>query len=164
MALSDSCFEFLESFGEAARKLAEEAYRYSAPDNPLHYGEKIDAIRRACISVMDAPSDPEAGARLLCLAVSVIQYHDTPPGTLTAEERGAAMMELVRLLRSDLNIEEASSMWSTVGKIVNETPLTEQATKRLAALLPRLGKATHDAAIKIITDIGSATARKMLGL
>ncbi len=55
-------------------------------------------------------------------------------------------------------------MWSTVGKIVNETPLTEQATKRLAALLPRLGKATHDAAIKINTDIGSATAKKMLGL
>ena len=74
------------------------------------------------------------------------------------------MMELVRLLRSDLNIEEASSISSTVGNIVNETPLTEQATKRLAALLPRLGKATYDAAIKIITDIGSATAKKMLGL
>ncbi len=35
----------------AARKLAEEVHRYSAPDRPLRYGEEIDALRRACMQV-----------------------------------------------------------------------------------------------------------------
>jgi hypothetical protein len=32
MGLSDSCFEFLQDFGDAARKLAEDAHLYSSPD------------------------------------------------------------------------------------------------------------------------------------
>ena len=81
MALSDACFDFLEAVGGAARKLADEAHWYSAPDNPLRYGEEIDALRRACMVVAEAPYDPEAGVRLLRLAASVMRHHDTPPGT-----------------------------------------------------------------------------------
>ena len=35
---------------------------------------------------------------------------------------------------------------------------------RIAIILKRLGSSTYDVAIKIITDIGSATGKKMLGL
>ena len=164
MALSDSCFEFLEAFGTAARKLDEEIHWYSAPENPLRYGEEIDAMRRACMVVAEAPHDPEAGARLLRLVASVMRYHDAPPGAPAKTEREAAMMELVRLLRSNLGTEDASTVSLTVEHITGETPFTAQAARRLAVLLPKLGKATYDAAIKIITDIGSATAKKMLGL
>lgn len=164
MALSDACFEFLDAFGEAARKLAEEVHWYSAPDNPLRYGEEIDALRRACVAVAETPYDPEAGVRLLRLAASVMRHHDTPPGAPAAAEREAEMMELVRLLRSNLNDEDGSAVPSMVEHITRETPFTAPAAQRLAGLLPKLGKAAYDAAVKIITDIGSATAKKMLGL
>ena len=74
------------------------------------------------------------------------------------------MTELVRLLRSNLGAEDASDVSSTVEHITRETPFTAQAARRLSVLLPKLGRATYDAAVKIITDIGSATAKKMLGL
>lgn len=164
MALSDVCFDFLEEVGGAARKLADEAHWYSAPDNPLRYGEEINAPRRACMVVAEAPYNPEAGVRLLRLAASVMRHHDTPPGTLSAAERKAEMMELVRLLRSNLSAEDASAAPSTVEHITTESPFTAQAAQRLAGLLPKMGKAAYDAAIKVITDIGSTTAKKMLGL
>jgi hypothetical protein len=164
MTLSDSCFEFLETFGKAARGLAEEVHWYAAPGNPLRYGEEIDALRRACAAVAEMPYDPEAGARLLRLATSVMRYHDTPPGAPAMAERQAEMTELVRLLRSNLDAEDASAVPSTVEHITEETPFTAQAATRLAGLLPKLGKPAYEAAIKIITDIGSATAKKMLGL
>ncbi len=73
MALSDSCFDFLEAVSEAARKLADEAHWYSAPDNPLWYGEEIDAVRRTCMAVVETSYDPETGMRLLRLAASVMR-------------------------------------------------------------------------------------------
>ncbi len=164
MALSDSCFEFLEAVGKAGRKLADEAHHYSAPDNPLQYGEEIDTLRRACMAMAETPYDPEAGASLLRLAASVMRHHDTPPGAPSAPDREAETMELVRLLRSNLGTEDASAASSTVEHIARETPFTAQAARRLASLLPKLGKAAYDTAIKIISDIGSATAKKMLGL
>lgn len=164
MALSDACFEFLGAVSKAAHELADAAHWYSAPDNPLRYGEEIDALRRACMAMAEAPYDPEAGVRLLRLAASIMRYHDTPPGILSKPEREAEMMKLVALLRSNLGAEDASAASSTVEHITSETLFTAQATQHLAGLLPKLGKAAYETAIKIITDIGSATAKKMLGL
>jgi hypothetical protein len=48
--------------------------------------------------------------------------------------------------------------------VVVETKFTPQATERLKTMLPKLGKSAYDIAIKIISDIGSATAKKLLGL
>lgn len=164
MALSDACSDFLEAFGKAAHELAEGVHWYSAPDSPLRYGEEIDALRRACVAVSETPYDPEADAHLLRLVVSMMRYHDTPPGAPAATEREAEMMELVRLFQSNLSAADASTIPSTVEHATRETPFTAQAAKRLADLLPKLGKVAYDAAIKIITDLGSATAKKMLGL
>ncbi len=164
MALSDSCFEFLEAFGVAAHKLAEEVHWYSAPDNPLRYGEEIDAMRRACLAVAEVPYDPEAAGRLLRLATSVMRHHDTHSGMAAAAERESAMMELVRLLRSNLEPEDASAVSAIVKPIAQEAPFTAQAAGRLTGLLSKLDKTAYDAAIKIITDIGSAAAKMTLGL
>jgi hypothetical protein len=46
MALSDSCFEFLDAVAAAASALAKDVHHYAAPDNPLRYGSEIDALRR----------------------------------------------------------------------------------------------------------------------
>lgn len=164
MALSDACFEFLDAVSKAAHELADAAHYYSALDNSLRYGEEIDTLRRACIAVTDAPYSPEAGVRLLRLAASIMRYHDTPPGNLSEQEREAEMMKLVGLLRSNLGDKDASAVPSMVEHITRETPFTVRAAQRLADLLPKLGKVAYDAAIKIITDIGSATAKRLLGL
>jgi hypothetical protein len=48
--------------------------------------------------------------------------------------------------------------------VVAETRFTPQAAERLKAMLSKLGKSAYEIAIKIISDIGSATVKKMLGL
>ncbi|HEY0526045.1 MAG TPA: DUF2321 domain-containing protein [Stellaceae bacterium] len=164
MALSDSCFDFLEAVRAAARTLSDEIHRYSAPEYPVRYGDEIDALRRACAGVADAPYDPEAGARLIRLAASVMLYHDTPPGVPVEAERRDEMKALIHLLEADLDHEEAEAVPSIVQNIVQESRVTEAAAARLKLMLPRLGKVTYEAAIKILTDIASATAKKMLGL
>lgn len=40
----------------------------------------------------------------------------------------------------------------------------EKAASRIAVILKRLSSSTFDVAVKFITDIGSATVKKMLGL
>src|SRR4051812_48948056 len=87
--LSDSCSEFLTTFGEAARKLATETHWYADPDSPFRYGQEIDALRRACVDVADDPQNVEAGASLLRLALLVMRFHDTPLGRpkLTGKSR-----------------------------------------------------------------------------
>ena len=79
MALSDSCFEFMQATADAADALAAAVHHYAAPDHPISYGLEIDALRRACAAVKESPFDPEAGAELLRLAASVMTFHDTPP-------------------------------------------------------------------------------------
>ena len=61
MALSDSCFEFLDAVTIAASALAKDVHHYSSPDNPISHGAEIDALRRACSAVAEAPYDPDAG-------------------------------------------------------------------------------------------------------
>jgi hypothetical protein len=47
---------------------------------------------------------------------------------------------------------------------VTDTPQASRAAMRLQTILAKLGKATYDVAIKVITDIASETAKKVLGL
>src|ERR1700730_14107137 len=79
VALSDSCFEFLEAVRTAARKLSVEIEDYPLP--PYAYDEELRALRRASNDVVDAPWSAEAGSRLLQLAAAVMTYHDTVPET-----------------------------------------------------------------------------------
>ena len=163
MALSDSCFEFLQAFGKAAETLAREAHYYSDPTYPLRYGKEVDALRRAAALTSESPYDPEAGARLLRLATSVMQYLDTPPGE-EANQRQAEMRQLITILQSELDPEEAAAVPAVIQHVVAETPYTEGAVGRLKQMLGRLGATSYEVAVKVITDIASATAKKMLGL
>jgi hypothetical protein len=55
LALSDSCFEFMQATADAAEALASAVHHYSAPDYPIPYGVEIDALRRACAAVKESP-------------------------------------------------------------------------------------------------------------
>ena len=65
--LSDACSTFLDEFERAAQKLVEAVHWYSSPDFGHVYGEEIDALRRACERVKEAPFDDEARIELLRL-------------------------------------------------------------------------------------------------
>ena len=164
MALSDACFEFLETVASAADELARGVHHYSDPEYPVRYGAEIDALRRACAGVKEAPYDPEAGARLIRLAASVMAFLDAVPDTEQARMRMAATTQLIRILESELKGDEALAVSALIRNVVVDTSYTKKASERLKTILAKLGKPTYETAIKIISDIGSATAKKMLGL
>jgi hypothetical protein len=163
MALSDACYEFLGSVGTAARELAVAVEAYANP--VFDYGEgEIPALRRACLAAADAPWNAEAGAELLRLAAAVLAYHDAMPGAPGEAERRAEMARLIAMLRAGLDAADAEGVEEVVHNIARETPFTEGAAVKLKGMLPKLGKATYDIAVKVITDIASETAKKILGI
>ncbi len=107
MALSDTCFEFLEAVADAARKLADGARHYSSPDYPLRYGAEAHALRRLSIKAVDLQDDPEAVARLIRLAASVMHRQDTSPDSPELPERQREMDALVRLVLAELGPDDA---------------------------------------------------------
>ncbi len=74
------------------------------------------------------------------------------------------MKRLIRLLHEELNKDDAISVPAIVSNIVAETQYTPAAANRIKELLSKLGTSAYDAAIKIITDIGSTTVKKILDL
>jgi hypothetical protein len=164
MALSDSCFEFMQATADAADALAAAVHHYAAPDHPISYGLEIDALRRACAAVKESPFDPKAGAELLRVAASVMTFHDTPPDTPEPMAREFDMKKLIRLLQATLDYDDKTTVPAIIENVVVETRFTAQAAERLKTMLPKLGKSAYDIAIKIIGDIGSETVKKILGL
>jgi hypothetical protein len=164
MALSDACSNFLQATAEAAEVLAEVVHHYSSPDYPIPYGTEIDALRRACLAVRERPYDPEAAAGLFRLATTVMAFHDTPPDTPESAHRETEMKRLVRLLEEPLDNPDRAAVPAVVRNVLVETRFTPLAAERFKAMLSGLSKPAYDVAIKIISDIGSATIKKMLGL
>jgi len=74
------------------------------------------------------------------------------------------MKELIRTLEAELNGDDTTAVPAIVHNVVEETGYTRAASDRLKTILPKLGKTAYDVTIKIISDIGSATAKKILGL
>ena len=74
------------------------------------------------------------------------------------------MARLIEILRSDLDQEDAAEVERIIPDVVNETSLTKRAALRLKQILPKLGKASYDIAVSVISDIASETAKKILGL
>lgn len=116
------------------------------------------------MEVAEKPTDADAGAHLLRLAVSILRYHDTPPDAPEEVARKQEMMSLVRTLQASLASEEAALVPVLVDGLVQEGAAGEEAAGRLKSILGRLGKPAYDLTIKIVSDIGSATVKKMLGL
>jgi hypothetical protein len=164
MALSDACFDFLHSVADAANVLADAVHHYAAPGYPISYGGQIDALRRACAAFREHPYDASIGSDLLRLAASVMTFHGTPPNTPEHLRREAEMKKLVSLLQGNLDPNDSVAVPAVIGNVVSETQFTPQAAERLKSMLAKLGKSTYEIAIKIISDIGSATVKKMLGL
>lgn len=162
--LSDSCHDFLVSVSEAARQLAEDAHHYSGPDWLDTYRGEADALKRASKRVADSPFDADALGELMRLAIAVMKFHDTPPLTPESGSREKEMKDLIRLLRQDLDGEDATAVATVVAKAMEDGPEAEVAASRLKGMLTKLGKPTYDIVVKIISDIGSATIKKTLGL
>ena len=164
MSLSDACFDFVDVLRSATLGLADAVEWYSKPPYDHYYGDEIDALRKACADAARDPWEPEAAARLIRLASAVLAYHDTPPGTPVEAERQAQMAKLIKLVRLSLDKEDAAEVERIMPDVVSETPRTERAALRLKRILSKLGKATYDVAVNVISDIASETAKKILGL
>jgi hypothetical protein len=165
VGLSDACFDFVDAVRSAASDLAEAIEWYSKPPYDKWYGEELDALRKACADAARDPWGPESAAQLIRLASAVLLYHDTPPGTPAEAERRAQMAKLVKLLRqSGLDKEDAAEVERIIPDVASETPRTEGAALKLKKILSKLGKATYDVAVNVISDIASETAKKILGL
>jgi hypothetical protein len=73
--LDDACFRFLLDIQAAIQGLAREVELYGAPENTIHYGNEIDALRRACIDAQAMPVDTAAIDRLVTLASATMCYY-----------------------------------------------------------------------------------------
>lgn len=74
--LSDSCCDFFEAVGDAARKLADDARHYSDPE--WGYDGTADAMRRAALRVADGGYDAEPEVLLLRLAAALVRANFGP--------------------------------------------------------------------------------------
>lgn len=78
--------------------------------------------------------------------------------------RQAAIATAIEVLQMDLVGQDATDVAELVQAVSIDTPRTEIAALKLKRLLPKLGKATYDVAIKVVSDVASETAKKTLGL
>lgn len=67
------------------------------------------------------------------------------------------------MLEMGLEGQDAAAVAGLVRDVATETPRTQLAALKLKMLLPKLGKATYDIAIKVVSDLASETAKKTLG-
>jgi hypothetical protein len=162
MALSDACAEFVWDIEAAAQRLAEMVEHYA--DGAIPYGIEIEGLRKACADLLHDPDDHAAAARLVKLAVAARRAHDTVPGDPGWADRHAGMRKLAALLIADVGEERAREITNLIPAVAADTAQAAGAAHRLKDLLPKLGKAAYDIAVKVITDIASETAKKILGL
>ena len=74
------------------------------------------------------------------------------------------MKELIRVLGTEFDGDDSAAVPSLVRNVVTETSYTRIAAARLKELLPKLGKTGYEIVVKIVSDVGAATAKKVLGL
>jgi len=162
VALSDACAEFIWDIEAAIKHLAELVEHYSG--RPTAYGIEIGGLRKACADAIRDPDDHTAVARLMQLAVATRRAHDAVSYTPEWNNRHEKMRELAQVLAADVGEAQAHEIIRLLPAIATDTPQAVGAAQRLKELLPRLGKAAYDIAIKVISDLASETAKKILGL
>jgi hypothetical protein len=162
--LSDECHQFLMSVQEAAERLAEAAHWYSAPNYPIPYGEEIDALRRAAARVAVEPIDADAMVHLLKLAASVLKYHDISRHSAAHSTVKEEMTALVRIFQTNAEPTTADTVPALVESLTKGGADAEEKAIQVRSILTKLSKPAYDMAVKIISDIGSATMKKLLGL
>lgn len=76
----------------------------------------------------------------------------------------AALENLSDVIReSELSEAEARELESALPDIINDTPKTTSASLKVKRLAGKLGAATYEVAIKVISDLASETAKKTMG-
>jgi hypothetical protein len=164
MALSDSCAEFIQAIEEAARKLSEDAHHYGAPDYPIKYGLEVETLKRAAMEVVECPVNAPAVGALVAVAAKVGVYLDAHPDDPELERKRAAVERVVNLLLL-AHVGERANVESVVTTVVvSEGKYVSKAAAELKRLLSKLQKPAYDTTVKIISDVASATVKKMLGL
>lgn len=68
------------------------------------------------------------------------------------------------MLQANLDPTDAEAVPALVQNVAVESRFTARAAERLKGMLGKLGKAAYDVAIKVISDVASETAKKILGL
>ena len=76
----------------------------------------------------------------------------------------AARSSTLAVLRPALDEADGIEVKRLLPDVVTDTPQTGRAAMRLQTILAKLGKATYDVAIKVVSDLASETAKKVLGL
>ncbi|MGY0782440.1 DUF2321 domain-containing protein [Azospirillum argentinense] len=79
-------------------------------------------------------------------------------------EPGQDQETLICLLQTDLSAEDAAEVPAVIKDVSQDNVRTAAAAVRLRGMLSKLGKPAYDVAIKVISDIASATTKKFLGL
>ncbi len=74
------------------------------------------------------------------------------------------MRQLVRAMQRELTGSDAEAVPYLIRDITSESPEGERAAGRLKEMLPKLGKASYDLAVKVIGDVASSAAKKILGM
>ena len=162
MALSDACFDFIQAIVTASEQLKDDLEWYA--DSIFDYGDELPALQKACQGFQAEPWNAEAAMVLIRLATSVMKFHDTPPGNPEEDKRRAEMDRFIMVLNSDLSVDESAEVQMLLPDVMADNLRTTKAAIRLKAILSKLGKATYDVAIKVISDIASETAKKIFGL
>jgi hypothetical protein len=78
--------------------------------------------------------------------------------------RQAEIAAAIEVLQMELDAADAAAVPGLLADCIVDTPRTQIAAIKLKLLLPSIGKATYDVAIKVISDIASTTAKRTLGL
>ena len=98
------------------------------------------------------------------MASAVGRYLDTTPDNVELPERSSKVAQLIQEVSSDLEIEDSKSVTAIIENVVVDTPYTEKAAHRLKELLKKVSGSTYEIAVKLLTDVATAAAKKMLGL
>jgi len=79
--------------------------------------------------------------------------------------RRAAIENLQELLReSGLDEHDIDTAEKALPDVLRDTPKTKSATMRLKRILTKLQKPAYELVIKVISDVASETAKKVIGL
>jgi hypothetical protein len=78
--------------------------------------------------------------------------------------RQQALAAAVEAVQLELDEQAGAAAAALIPDIAVETPRTEIAAYKLKKLLAKLQKPAYDVAIKVVSDIASAAAKKHLGI
>jgi len=118
-------------------------------------------VYAACAKIEQSSQDAQTVAALIELCQTIIDYIGTP--SPEDEPHLYRMLNLIDLLGPLPDIEKAE-IEQLVPDLIRETPRTKEAATRLKTIYESLKPTAYTVFVKVLSDILSATAKKVLGL